>query len=390
MTRFARFAAIDWSGAKGRRHKGIAVAVCTAGEAAPALVRPGHAWSRAEVLDWLLAAADEAPTQFGFDFSFAPPILERGEYLPGERGVPAEAKPFWGYVEAACEDEDLGAAEGGEGDPTQAEVDDAQGKTILVTARRREESLQDTPIAISAFSAEALEERQIQTTQDLERITPSLQMKPAGQLSGNSAASVVFIRGVGQLDPTAAVDPGVGIYIDEVYVGRSVGGTIEFGDVASVEVLRGPQGTLFGRNTIGGAILVRTREPEIGQLSGRARFRVGSDDLFEGFAAVNVPLSGTAAARVSAGIRKRDGYVIRAFDGLDLGNEDVIILNGALRWEPAPRFSLPAIGCPPRNWHRVRYCDAASTIASVKNAITRASKSRCSPALRPAASSIRR
>lgn len=115
-----------------------------------------------------------------------------------------------------------------------------QGNTIVVSARRREESLQDIPVAVSAFSAETLEARQITQTQDLERITPSLQFKPAGQLSGNSSASVVFIRGIGQLDPTAAVDPGVGVYIDEVYVGRSVGGTIEFGDIASVEVLRGP------------------------------------------------------------------------------------------------------------------------------------------------------
>ncbi len=215
-----------------------------------------------------------------------------------------------------------------------------EGDVIMVTARRREESLQETPIAISAFSAETLERRQIVQTQDLERITPSLQFKPAGQLSGNSAASVVFIRGIGQLDPTAAVDPGVGVYIDEVYVGRSVGGTLEFGDIASVEVLRGPQGTLFGRNTIGGAILVRTREPEIGEISGRARVRAGNYDLFEGFAALNLPIGDTAAARVSGGFRKRDGYVIRAFDGLDLGDEDVVTLNAALRWEPTAEFDI--------------------------------------------------
>ena len=225
--------------------------------------------------------------------------------------------------------------------PTEASDEAAgQGNAIVVTARRREETLQEAPIAISAFSAETLEERQILQTQDLERITPSLQFKPAGQLSGNSSASVVFIRGVGQLDPTAAVDPGVGVYIDEVYVGRAVGSTIEFGDIASVEVLRGPQGTLFGRNTIGGAVLVRTREPEIGELSGRARFRVGGDDWFEGFAALNVPLTDTAAARVSGGFRKRDGYVIRAFDGLDLGNEDMIAMNAALRWEPTANFDV--------------------------------------------------
>lgn len=228
-------------------------------------------------------------------------------------------------------------------DDTQAEEGDAsaqQGNAIVVTARRREGTLQETPIAISAFSAETLQDRQIQQTQDLERITPSLQFKPAGQLSGNSAASVVFIRGVGQLDPTAAVDPGVGLYIDEVYVGRSVGGTIEFGDIASVEVLRGPQGTLFGRNTIGGAILIRTREPEIGEFSGRSRFRVGSDDLYEGFTALNVPLTDASAARISGGFRKRDGYVIRSYDGLDLGNEDVYTLNGSLRWEPSSRFDV--------------------------------------------------
>ncbi|MFB0613756.1 TonB-dependent receptor [Aurantiacibacter poecillastricola] len=222
----------------------------------------------------------------------------------------------------------------------QLEEASAPDSVIVVTARRREESLQEAPVAISAFSAEVLQDRQIQQTSDLERITPSLQFKPAGQLSGNSASSVVFIRGVGQLDPTAAVDPGVGIYIDEVYVGRAVGGTIDFGDIESVEVLRGPQGTLFGRNTIGGAILVRTREPEFGELSARGRFRIGEYDLVEGFAAVNLPISDTIAARVSGGFRNRDGYVIRAFDGLDLGNEDSVTVNGALRFEPSPDFEL--------------------------------------------------
>ncbi len=106
----ARFAAIDWSGAKGRRHKGIAVALCEIGNAAPKLVRPAHAWSREEVLDWLVETAAEAPTLFGFDFSFAPPIIGRGAYLPDESGVPDDAKGFWAYVDSLCDDEDLGAA----------------------------------------------------------------------------------------------------------------------------------------------------------------------------------------------------------------------------------------------------------------------------------------
>ncbi|HEX8625218.1 MAG TPA: hypothetical protein VF782_09080 [Allosphingosinicella sp.] len=110
MARFTRFAAIDWSGAKGKRHKGIAVAVAMAGTAAPRLVRPDHIWSRTEVLEWLLAEAAAEPTLFGFDFSFAPPIAERGEYLPGEKGVPSAAREFWAYVESRSGDEDLGAA----------------------------------------------------------------------------------------------------------------------------------------------------------------------------------------------------------------------------------------------------------------------------------------
>jgi hypothetical protein len=108
--RFRRFAAIDWSGAKGKRHRGIAVALCETGDAAPRLIRPGHVWSRSELLEWLLDAAAEAPTLFGFDFCFAPPIAERGGYLPGDAGVPRDAKSFWTYVERLCDDEDLGAA----------------------------------------------------------------------------------------------------------------------------------------------------------------------------------------------------------------------------------------------------------------------------------------
>ncbi|MBR0552019.1 hypothetical protein [Stakelama marina] len=106
---FSRFAAIDWSGAKGNRHKGIAIAICEAGDAAPALVSPpSGTWSRREVLDWVRAQAD-TPTLIGFDFSFAPPIAERGAYLPGEE-TPATAREFWAYLDDACDDVDLGAA----------------------------------------------------------------------------------------------------------------------------------------------------------------------------------------------------------------------------------------------------------------------------------------
>lgn len=112
MSRFTAFAAIDWSGAKGIRHKGIAVAVCHTGDAAPALILPDPpVWSREGVAHWVETQAAREPTLFGFDFSFAPPLVERGAYLPGEAHVPDEAPAFWAYVDRLCVDEpDLCAA----------------------------------------------------------------------------------------------------------------------------------------------------------------------------------------------------------------------------------------------------------------------------------------
>ena len=109
MGRFATYVAIDWSGAKGRRHKGIAIAEAR-GADPPRLIRPDHVWSRLEVRDWLIERAGQEPTLFGFDFSFAPPFAERGCYLPGEPDVPETAREFWAYVDARCDDDDLGAA----------------------------------------------------------------------------------------------------------------------------------------------------------------------------------------------------------------------------------------------------------------------------------------
>lgn len=109
MNRFTSTIAIDWSGAKGKRHRGIAIAEAREDEP-PRLVRPGHAWSREEVLEWLLKRAAKEPTLFGFDFSFAPPFAERGAYLPGEADIPDNARDFWAYVDTKSNDEDLGAA----------------------------------------------------------------------------------------------------------------------------------------------------------------------------------------------------------------------------------------------------------------------------------------
>jgi iron complex outermembrane recepter protein len=216
-------------------------------------------------------------------------------------------------------------------------------ESIVVTARRREESLQDTPVAITALSAEALERQQAVGTMDLDKIAPNIQFHSYGTLTGNNSAAQVFIRGIGQTDATPAVDPGVGIYIDDVYMGRSVGGAMEFRDISSVQILRGPQGTLFGRNTIGGAVLLTTNAP--GDNAGNSvRVGVGQDNLRELAGAFDIPLGEQWSARIAVGGRERDGYVSRAFDGEDLGNEKMYTGQLGVRWKPSDAFSLTLRG----------------------------------------------
>ena len=225
--------------------------------------------------------------------------------------------------------------------PKAAEAETIE--SIVVTARRREESLQDTPVAVTALSAEALERQQATGTMDLDKIAPNLQFHSYGTLTGNNSAAQVFIRGIGQTDATPAVDPGVGIYIDDVYMGRSVGGAMEFRDIASVQILRGPQGTLFGRNTIGGAVLLTTNGP--GDKAGNSvRVGVGEDNLHEVFGAFDIPMGDEWSARLAVGGRERDGYVKRVFDGKDLGNEKMYTGQLGVRWKPSDAFSLTLRG----------------------------------------------
>jgi iron complex outermembrane receptor protein len=214
---------------------------------------------------------------------------------------------------------------------------------VVVTARKREESLQDTPIAISAFSAAALERQQITSTEDLDQVAPNLQFASYGPLTGNNSAAQVYIRGIGQSDGSSGVDPGVGLYIDDVYMGRSVGGVLDFRDISNVQILRGPQGTLFGRNTIGGAVLLTTTLPGK-EFGGTARVGLGDDNLYEGFAAVDVPIADTLGARFSVGARQRDGYVTRVFDGVDLGNEETYTLQSSIQWLPSDSLTLTLRG----------------------------------------------
>lgn len=206
---------------------------------------------------------------------------------------------------------------------------------IIVTARKVEENLQETPIAITAFTGAALEDRQVFSTDMLDQVVPNLQFANNAPLAGNNSSSQIFIRGIGQTDPTSTVDPGVGLYIDDVYIGNAVGGTMTLRDIASVQVLRGPQGTLFGRNTIGGAILLTTTDPG-DDFGGKVRIGTGTDSLMDGFIALDAPFTNTLKARFSFGMRKQDGYVERT-DGTDLGDTDTF--TGTMKWIWSPSDS---------------------------------------------------
>jgi iron complex outermembrane recepter protein len=204
---------------------------------------------------------------------------------------------------------------------------------IVVTARKRREDLQETPISITAMSGDALESRQIATTQALEQVTPNLVVSQGQSVSGNSSAGAYFIRGIGQIDFLLNTDPGVGLYLDGVYISRSIGSILDLVDLERSEVLRGPQGTLFGRNTIGGAISLVSKPPS-DTPSTHARVTVGSYDRREARFTLNGPIAETLNGKIATFWRERDGWVDRVTDGSTLGDERSVAARGALRWEP--------------------------------------------------------
>ena len=143
-----------------------------------------------------------------------------------------------------------------------AAADDAGGiADIVVTAQKRAQNVQDVPISISAFGASALQERAVGDVSQLSSIAPNVTLDSSVPFSSGSAILAASIRGIGSNDFAFNIDPGVGVYIDGVYLARSVGANQDLLDIERIEVLKGPQGTLFGRNTIGGAVSVVTRDP---------------------------------------------------------------------------------------------------------------------------------
>lgn len=231
-----------------------------------------------------------------------------------------------------------GQARAQETPPPPAAEEEAQQSTsggvndIIVTARRRAENLQDTPIAITAFGGDALAELQVVNVAEVGRFTPNVSMEPVANISGSSASITTFIRGVGQTDFNITIDPGVGIYYDGVYVARMAGALLDLGDIESIQILRGPQGTLFGKNTIGGAVLITPNAPS-DELEGSVELTAGEFNRLDARAMLNLPLADGLAVRVSGGIQTRDGYVRRLLDGGMQGNRNSVGARIALRGE---------------------------------------------------------
>ena len=190
---------------------------------------------------------------------------------------------------------------------------------VVVTARRREESLQTVPLAVTAFQGERLERMDINDISAFSDLAPNVTLKPTASLSGASNAAAFFIRGIGQTDFAVTTDPGVGTYLDGVYIARSIGGVLDTLDVESVEVLRGPQGTLFGRNTIGGAINIRSRRPG-DDFAGDISATTGTRERRDLAAAIDLPLSDRLKTRFSFLSQNQQGYVKRLV-GFDNGGK---------------------------------------------------------------------
>lgn len=209
---------------------------------------------------------------------------------------------------------------------TTASDESDDGDVIIVTARRREENLLDVPIAVSAFSGESLEMRGALDITEIGNITPNTTLETS---RGSNSTLSAFIRGIGQQDPVSGFEPGVGIYLDDVYLNRPQAGVLDIYDVERIEVLRGPQGTLYGRNTIGGAVkYVTKRLPQEFSLSARAT--VGTYKQADGVLTVSAPIGDVVRVGGSVARLSRGGFGDNLTTGLENYNKDLWAARGTV------------------------------------------------------------
>jgi iron complex outermembrane recepter protein len=215
-------------------------------------------------------------------------------------------------------------------DPAQ----EASSETVIVTARRREETLQSAPLAISAFSATTLRNAQVRSVQDLQQLVPAL------NLTGRSSTRPQqYLRGIGTDQFTNAADPAIGVFVDDVYIARASGVLTALADLERVEVLRGPQGTLYGRNTTGGAIRLITAAPTR-ELRVIGEVGVGSFNARSARVTISGPLSESLSARITGSSRRDDGYFTNTATGKTTGGDNTLLFDGKLLFEPNENLSV--------------------------------------------------
>jgi iron complex outermembrane receptor protein len=268
-------------------------------------------------------------------------------YLRASASIAAGVLAMATQVSHAQDSDETVETAAGETDDQRAGAYSAN--SIIVTAQFREQSIQDTPIAISALDAEMLQQKGVSDIVGAANVAPNVQLSNNAGNFGSVAA--IFIRGVGQADPHFAVEPGVGMYVDDVYFGVITGSIFELLDVDRVEILRGPQGTLAGKNSIGGSVKLFSKRPGP-ETDAFIEAGYGSRNSILGRAATKVTLADGLSARVSLGAKYSEGYVDRLDyacatgdfdDGTqrtdtdckigEQGGEEVFAARGSLLWE---------------------------------------------------------
>jgi outer membrane receptor protein involved in Fe transport len=208
-------------------------------------------------------------------------------------------------------------------------------ETIIVTAQRQAESLQDVPIAVSAFSAESMDRQQIENSSDLQLTLPNVTFS-----KGNFTASSFTIRGIGDLCVGVTCDSATAIHVNDTPLLQTRLFETEFFDMERIEVLRGPQGTLFGRNATSGVVNLVTAKPELGSFGAAGDAEYGNFNAYKLKGMINVPIGDTIAVRLAGFYLKRDGYTTNLYDGSDHDDRDMYALRGSLRWEPTDSTTI--------------------------------------------------
>lgn len=228
---------------------------------------------------------------------------------------------------------------------------------VIVTATRREESLMDVPIAVTALTGDELQNIGALDITYVSQMSPNTTLKVS---RGTNTTLTAFIRGVGQQDPVAGFESGVGLYLDDVYLNRPQATVMDIYDVERIEVLRGPQGTLYGRNTIGGAIKYVTKRLRADAPEGRVRFSYGTDNMLDLVLTGSMPLGDTFRVGASVASFNRDGFGDNLnISGVENYNKDVLGARFSAEWEPSEdwffRFAADYVedDSDPRQGHRL-------------------------------------